>query len=223
MADLERYVRGLAGSWRGLAAGRPGAVVVEQPGLVALRHPDPVLCNAVLLDGHAVGAALRLLSGAPAFAVWTGQDDAAATVAVRQAGLRRDATTTPMVRPEGLPLPDAVTGVEVGADPARVCRLNGVDPALLAGVPDLRCVMTADGSAGLVQQDVGDDVVLSFVATVPEARGRGLASAVTVAALHDAAGRGLRGAVLQATPAAERLYARLGFVPVGAWQEWVGP
>jgi GNAT superfamily N-acetyltransferase len=110
--------------------------------------------------------------------------------------------------------------VELDVDPVRVCRLNGVAPDLLTGVPGLRCVATADDTAGLAVQDVGEDVVLSFVATLEQARGRGLASAVTAAALRDAAGRGVRGAVLQATPAAEGLYARLGFVPVGQWQEW---
>jgi ribosomal protein S18 acetylase RimI-like enzyme len=130
-----------------------------------------------------------------------------------------------MVRPCDLPMPMPMPGigVELDADPARVCRLNGVHLGLLTGVPDLRCVMTDDDAAGLVVQDAGDDVVLSFVATRPQARGRGLASAVTAAALHSAAERGRRAAVLQATPAAERLYLRLGFVPVGRWQEWVGP
>ena len=218
---FRRYLDGLAGSWRGLAAPRPSAVVVEAPGLLAMRHPDPVLVNAVLLTPQALGDALDLFEQSPTFAVWTHDDDPATAAAVRAAGLRPDITTRPMVRSAALPLPEAAGGVELDVDPARVCRLNGVDPELLTGVPDLRCVATADDTSGLAVQDVGDDVVLSFVATRPEARGRGLASAVTAAALRDAAGRGLRGAVLQATPAAERLYARLGFVAVGRWREWV--
>ncbi len=220
---LGRYLRGLAGSWRGLAASRPSALVVESPGLPALLHPDPVLVNAVLLTPQALGAALDLFEQSPSFAVWTHDDDTATAAAVQAAGLRPDTTTRPMVRSAALPLPDPVEGIELDVDPARVCRLNGVDPELLTGVPDLRCVATADDGSGLAVQDVGDDVVLSFVATRPEARGRRLASAVTAAALRDAAERGLRGAVLQATPAAERLYARLGFVAVGRWREWVRP
>jgi hypothetical protein len=55
-----RSLRGLAGSWRGLAAPRPSAVVVEAPGLLAMRHPDPVLVNAVLLTPQALSDALDL-------------------------------------------------------------------------------------------------------------------------------------------------------------------
>jgi GNAT superfamily N-acetyltransferase len=218
---LRRYLNGLAGSWRALAAARPSAVLTESPALLAMRHPDPVLVNAVLLDPQALGSALELFADAPSFAIWTSKDDPEAAAAVAAAGLRRDITTCPMVRPAYAAPPDAVPGVELDVDPARVCRLNGVDPELLAGVPGLRCVVTEDDTAGLAVQDVGEDVVLSFVATRPDARGRGLATAVTAAALRDAAERGVRGAVLQATPAAERLYARLGFVAVGRWREWV--
>jgi GNAT superfamily N-acetyltransferase len=218
---LRRYLDGLAGSWRGLAAGRPSALVVEAPGLLVIRHPDPVLTNAVLLEPQALQQALDLFAGAPTFAVWTSEDDSETAAAVTAARLRPDITTCPMVRSADAALPDAVPGVELDVDPARVCRLNGVDPGLLTGVPDLRCVATEDDTAGLAVQDVGDDVVLSFVATRPDARGQGLATAVTAAALRDAAERGVRGAVLQATPAAEGLYARLGFVAVGRWREWV--
>lgn len=217
----DRYLRGLAGSWRGFAAGRPCAEVVEAPGLLALRHPDPVFANAVLLAADALPRALALSSAAPSSAVWTRADDAETTGAVHRAGLHRDVVTTPMVRSLDLPLPDVALPVELDADPARVCRLNGVDPDLLTGVPGLRCVATADDTAVLVVQDVGDDAVLSFVTTHPTARGRGLATAVTAAALHDAVRRGRTGAVLQATPAAQGLYTRLGFVAVGRWQEWV--
>jgi ribosomal protein S18 acetylase RimI-like enzyme len=222
-AGFGRYLDGLAGSWRGLAAARPSALVVESAGLLALRHPDPVLANAVLLDPQLLADALGLFAESSAFAVWTLADDEQAAAAVRAAGLLPDTTTRPMLRPADLPPPPAAPGVELDVDPSRVCRLNGVDPGLLSGVPGLRCVATADDTSGLVVQDVGEDVVLSFVATRPQARGRGRATAVTTAALRDAAERGRRGAVLQATPAAERMYARLGFVAVGQWQEWVPP
>lgn len=225
MPPLGRYLDGLAGSWRGFAAGRDGAVVVRSSDLLALRHPDPVLDNAVLLRPAGLAQALDLLADAPSPAVWTAIDDAATTAAVRAVGWRSDTTTTPMVRRLDLPLPlpAAELAVELDADPARVCRRNGVAPDLLAGVPHLHAVMTADDAAGLVVQDAGDDVVLSFVATRPDARGRGLATAVTLAALRHAVARGRQAAVLQATPAARGLYARLGFVAVGGWQEWVRP
>lgn len=85
----------------------------------------------------------------------------------------------------------------------------------------LRCYLTADAGSGLVVQDVEDDVVVSFVATRPSDRGRGSATRLVRAALVDARDRGVVAAVLQATPLAERLYQRVGFVPVGTWQEWL--
>jgi ribosomal protein S18 acetylase RimI-like enzyme len=55
------------------------------------------------------------------------------------------------------------------------------------------------------------------VATVPAHRGRGHATAMTLAAAAVAADRV---AVLQPTPEAERLYRRLGFEAIGAFSHW---
>jgi GNAT superfamily N-acetyltransferase len=70
---------------------------------------------------------------------------------------------------------------------------------------------------------VGSDANVSFVATRSTARRRGLATAVTAAALSDARDRGSTTASLQATQMAEQLYAGLGFKPVARWQEWLPP
>jgi GNAT superfamily N-acetyltransferase len=113
--------------------------------------------------------------------------------------------------------------VPVVADvsPAVVAGLNGTPVATVDGVPGLRCWATSDGTSGLCLQDVGGDVVVSFVATRPDSRCRGLATRVLSVALDDARRRGAGTALLQATPDGEGLYARLGFEPVATWQEWV--
>jgi len=67
----------------------------------------------------------------------------------------------------------------------------------------------------LVLIPVDHDVNASFVATLPDARRRGLASALVRVALVDAREQGFLTARPQATPVAERLYGRLGFKPVG--------
>ena len=59
------------------------------------------------------------------------------------------------------------------------------------------------------------------VATLEHARRRGLATALTAIQLHDARARGCETASLQATPAAERLYAAAGFRDLGRILEYV--
>ncbi|MFP2963925.1 GNAT family N-acetyltransferase [Myxococcus sp. 1LA] len=79
-----------------------------------------------------------------------------------------------------------------------------------AGVP-LACGMA---------RDVGDTAGIYMVATVPEARGRGLAAQVMRGLHHQARARGMTAAVLQATPEARPLYQRLGYRDLGAWESW---
>jgi GNAT superfamily N-acetyltransferase len=108
-----------------------------------------------------------------------------------------------------------------GVDPGAVARLNGVGSELFAGVPGLSAYVTEDGQSGLVAVFTGRDVNISAVATRPEARRSGRATALTRAVLADARDQGLVTVSLQATPEAEQVYARLGFTPVGHWQEWL--
>jgi GNAT superfamily N-acetyltransferase len=54
----------------------------------------------------------------------------------------------------------------------------------------------------------------------PKVQGRGIGLALTIAALRAAWERGCRAAVLNATPAGERLYARAGFRSLGWGQTW---
>jgi ribosomal protein S18 acetylase RimI-like enzyme len=117
--------------------------------------------------------------------------------------------------------PDDGAPVLFDVDPARIAALNQLPASLLEHVPNLRAYATDGYEAGLATIAVGTDVNVSFVATVPQARRRGLGTAVTRAALIDARDRGFATATLQATTMAEGLYSRLGFAPVGMWQEWI--
>ncbi|NOJ78044.1 GNAT family N-acetyltransferase [Myxococcus xanthus] len=69
-------------------------------------------------------------------------------------------------------------------------------------------------------RDVGDTAGIYMVATVPEARGRGLAAQVMRGLHHQARSRGMTAAVLEATPEAKPLYQRLGYRDLGAWETW---
>ena len=55
------------------------------------------------------------------------------------------------------------------------------------------------------------ELVHSYVATVPDARGRGIGTAITLHPLGEARALGYRAGILQSTPAATHLYRRLGF------------
>jgi ribosomal protein S18 acetylase RimI-like enzyme len=66
----------------------------------------------------------------------------------------------------------------------------------------------------------GGDCGVSFVATVPQARRRGLATQVMCSVLADAVREGLDTITLQATEQGERLYHRLGLRRLGNMELW---
>ena len=221
MDAFGRYLVSLVASWEALAVPHADAAVVRGDGFVAARFPShPVLCNAVLLDPAALPAVLAVFDGAPHPAIWSADDRTAAALA--GAGMRRDETTVPMRRDLSRPVPPPESGT-VLADASVVAEITGTDVSLLRGVPGLRAFASPGHESCLVVIAAGTDANVSFVATLPRARRQGLARAVLRRALRDARDRGFATASLQATPMAEPLYAAEGFVPVGAWQEWLPP
>jgi ribosomal protein S18 acetylase RimI-like enzyme len=61
-------------------------------------------------------------------------------------------------------------------------------------------------------------VVISNVATLPEARNRGLGRAVTLAAMHAGAEAGATIAVLESSEMGLNVYRRLGFEEFGRYK-----
>lgn len=74
---------------------------------------------------------------------------------------------------------------------------------------------------GGLAHDLADTVGVYLVATLPAARGRGLATELMRGLLLAARLRGQTAAVLQSTDLAQSLYRRLGFRDLGAWVSWV--
>ncbi len=72
----------------------------------------------------------------------------------------------------------------------------------------------------LLTLEVEGDCHVTLVATLPEARGRGLAGALLCHALADARERGLETTSLVATKAGRPLYERLGYSGVGSVEMW---
>ena len=71
----------------------------------------------------------------------------------------------------------------------------------------------------MVSQDHGGDCSIWWVATVPEARGRGSPRA-SCAALWRTAGARLRVSTLQATKLGRPVYERLGYRAFGTIEMW---
>lgn len=61
------------------------------------------------------------------------------------------------------------------------------------------------------------------VATLPEGRNRGVGAAVTWAAIDAGRDLGAAHAALQSSPSGYPIYARMGFVDVGRYEQWEGP
>jgi predicted acetyltransferase len=68
--------------------------------------------------------------------------------------------------------------------------------------------------------DCDDDTEVAWVATLPAARGSGLATALMRQLLWDARRRGQRTATLQATRLGAPIYRRIGFEDFGAMHMW---
>jgi GNAT superfamily N-acetyltransferase len=224
-ADFARYLDSLIASWEGLAAPRPAANVVHGADYVAAHFDYPVLNNAVILAPAGIEPAARTYAAEP-YALWCRDDDRHIAQSLADHGYQLSETTRPMVcsldELAELDEVDEMGGtVVIDADLERFAEFVEVPFDLLRDVPDLRAYATEGYDSGLVLQDVGTDVYVSMVYTLPTARRRGLAVATLTAALRDARRRGTRSASLQSTPMAENLYLRYGFRPVGRWQEWV--
>jgi GNAT superfamily N-acetyltransferase len=72
----------------------------------------------------------------------------------------------------------------------------------------------------LAHESADGDCGLSAVATLPEARGAGIASRLLAVAIREAAQRGATTTTLQATSKGSPVYARLGYRDLGAMSMW---
>ena len=100
------------------------------------------------------------------------------------------------------------------ADPASIAPPGAAAViALLDGVPTA-CAMV---------YEVGAAAVVGWVATVPEARRRGLGRLVTVAVSNRGLEDGAAWVTLQASPMGLPVYAAMGFETVTGSRVWVGP
>lgn len=233
--------------WRAIAAGaREGHVVEHDGGVVACVlpcSPERSIMNCVSYeDGAALLAARDALdaayraAGVRAWTVWVLPGDDHVAEGLAGAGHVLDASPLAMgaVLAEMDLAPRADTEVARSDDWVAMARLN----AAAYGMPDDDWVaafarQTGEGLGTLYVVGPHDDPVscafiaphegnaeVCFVATRPEARGRGLASDLLRHALGEARDAGCETATLEASKAGRGVYARLGFRDLGELQLW---
>lgn len=231
------------------ARSNPHARAVRLDGVLATVNPDVPersLWNAVIYDDQdALVRALPELAelyerdGVIAWTVWAPAGDAQARVALAAAGHRIDADPSGMAADleelDHAALAAAATAIAepIAIDISQVAALNdaayGLDGApfqrALAGFPrgaaDIHAV-ALDGlpAAAVLTTDHDGDCGVYAVATVPEARGRGLAGGLMARALLAARERGCTTTTLEATKLGRPVYERLGYRHIGALEMW---
>jgi ribosomal protein S18 acetylase RimI-like enzyme len=245
LTDAELCLRGaetLLASWEAYARGSADAAVIRAPGVAAAvfpTEPERSVYNNALLERNLAAteraAALAAMEAAygsadvTRFAAWVHESDAAMRADLEARGYGLEETTRAMgMSLDDLRLPRPALDLAPSNWPAYLEYLRIVEfPAgLLGGVdPSAFHLLIAriDGenvTTGLAF-DLGGDCGIYNVSTLEWARRRGLATALTTLLAHDARARGCRTASLQSTPAAERLYAAVGFRDLGRLLEYV--
>ena len=241
---FDRMLASLLASTRLVTGGAPSSSRIERDGLVASvvpSTPDRSVFNSVLytapetltgmldeLAGTYEGAGVR------AWTVWAPERDRDVVALLEREGHQLDANPAAMVL-ELEHFDRQVAGeVDFATDPriAEIANLNdlaygyrGDFVRALGGLPEsaaYRYVATLDSrpAAGMMTLDHQGDCFIAFVATHPDARGRGLATALMTRALLDARERGCTTTSLQATKMGQPVYDRLGYRDLGPIQMW---
>jgi len=216
--------------------------IVELPGVSAVvepASPERSVVNSVTYsDASALGAALDRLAeeyeraGVRAWTVWVPEHDHEAAELLERAGHLLDARPAAMIMeladfdppPPALDLadPDMAEAARINdaaygfaGDFERAFQRLPAEPAhlYLARAEDLpACTVLTYEEAG--------ECGIYFVATLPEARGRGLATALMSHALLEARARGCTSTSLQATARGRPLYLRMGYRQIGVIGMW---
>ncbi|MEA2142162.1 MAG: hypothetical protein QOI64_592 [Solirubrobacteraceae bacterium] len=219
-----------------------GSAVVERDGLVASVVPvapdSPTLNAAVVLAGKVQLDAIEELrfryadAGIRRWGVWVDSGARQALRTLGTAGLRLSSASPGM----GAVIDELPLASEATAEPTDLSTVGLVND-LAYGNPDGRLKRTLapmpdgilraykadlDGSPASVAMALEEDgdCGVSFVATAPFARRRGLATQVMHRLLLDARERGCTTTSLQATDSGKRLYDALGYRRLGDMQLW---
>jgi GNAT superfamily N-acetyltransferase len=202
--------------------------------------PDRSVVNCVTYsDANLLAGSLDELAaeyeraGVHAWTVWVPEHDTRAASLLERAGHVLDARPAAMVRDlRDFELAPPLELELAEPDMAEAARLN--DEAYgfagdferafheLPPEPAHLYLALSDGvpACTVLTYENGGECGIYLVATLPEARGRGLATAVMIHALLRARGRGCTTSSLQATQRGRPVYQRLGYRDIGAVHMW---
>ena len=219
-----------------------GGAVIEEHGIVASFVPtapdSPTLNAAIALEDTLKPEVVQALRqryeeiGIRRWGVWTDGAKQAVIATLKDEGLRMTSSSPGMAAE----LQHLNLNGRAPAGPADLATVGHVND-LAYGNPDSRLERTlAPLPAGLLiayradhkgrpasvalALHHGEDCGVSFVATAPNARRRGLASDVMHRVAVDALQAGCTSATLQATNLGEKLYRALGYRKVSDMQLW---
>ena len=235
---FDRSVATLVQSWVYLATGSPGAEVIEIKDGTAIaifvHSPDrEFFNNTVLARGvGAIGATLDTVERAYAdrsverYAVWVHESEEAAVREVKARSYEYDSSTRTLAM-QIADLTEVDTSkldlAELGLNEfGHVDGLDGLVPEISAGGAHFYVSrFKGENAATLMAFDHDGNCGIYMVGTVPGARRHGLATALSAHAVHEARGRGCTTAGLQSTEMAEGVYASVGFLDLGRFDEYV--
>jgi GNAT superfamily N-acetyltransferase len=233
--------------WR-LLAERSGASVLEGEGWMAAvfpGSPERSIFNSVfysdgerLLAERGEIAAAYAAAGVRAWTVWVPEADTAVAEALAGAGHLDDAQPRDMgmaISELRAPDPDPELEIRERYDLAAMARINEVahgwapgefEPMERAVIDGLRVYFGVLGGESVATLAIwphgpgGTDAEVTWVAALPEARGRGISGRLLAHALRDAAAGGAETTTLQSTKLGYPVYARLGYRDFGAVHMW---
>ena len=241
---LDLIRAGMPPFWSQLAEGSGGSAWRDDGVVAAIfpRAPERSVFNSVFYeDGERLLLSLEEIAsayddaGVNAWTVWVPEGDERTAAGLAAAGHALDAEPRAM----GMEIselratePDGAIGFRDELDMREVARLNeiayGWPPGDFAAVAEAEIPDTythfgeldGDTVAVVVGWDHGDDTEILWVATLPEARGRGVSKQLMTRAIAAAGDRGRLTTTLVATKLGRPVYERLGYRDFGAIQMW---
>ncbi|MFL5912000.1 MAG: GNAT family N-acetyltransferase [Gaiellaceae bacterium] len=241
--QLGRMFRNIGEYFARCASSSPGGSsvklgTVRAAVMPAIPHASIVNC-VTYADAPVLGERIDELdalyrdAGVHAWSVWTHESDQAARTTLAQAGFTLDSgpmsmaldLDDPIAPPAELdwtPEPDAGEFANVVEPSYGFPR--GVFAAGFPGLPGgVHCYLARhEGrpASVVMASDLEGDCGIFLVGTIPEARGRGLSTALMRRALADATERGCRTSTLQASAMGYPVYRRLGYRDLGRAELW---